>query len=251
MRRILSLLSLASLLFVAWACTPKNLTPETPDPDPEPETKPKTEVTVSGVLHLIGDSLCCIWPESARPKTGWGECIAAKLGAKAVVNNYAISGRSTKSFIDKGDWDNAVAHIQKGDLVLIQFGANDGNASDAARYAEPYGAFTDNLKRFVRDTRAKGGIPVLVTEPNVHKYGVDGQLKHTWGEYPAATRKVAKATSTALIDANEITYQWLKRTGEDASAQYFMSDDTHFTHDGADAVAAIIAQELITLGLWK
>ena len=101
MRRTLSLLS---LLFLVAACTPKNLTPETPDPEPEPEAKPKTEVTVSGVLHLMGDSLCCIWPESARPKAGWGEYLAAKLGGKAVVNNYAVSGRSTKSFLALGDW---------------------------------------------------------------------------------------------------------------------------------------------------
>ena len=248
MRRTLSLLS---LLFLVAACTPKNLTPETPDPEPEPEARPKTEVTVSGVLHLVGDSLCCIWPESARPKAGWGEFLAARLGGKAVVNNYAVSGRSTKSFLALGDWDKAVAQIKKNDLVLIQFGANDSNSSDPSRYAEPYGAFSDNLKRFVRETRAKGGIPVLVTEPNAHKYGSDGQLKHTWGEYPAAMRKVAKSTSTTLIDANELTFQWLKKTGEDASAKYYMSDETHFTQDGADVVAGLIAQELAALGLWK
>ena len=163
----------------------------------------------------------------------------------------AVSGRSTKSFLALGDWDKAVAQIKKNDLVLIQFGANDSNSSDPSRYAEPYGAFSDNLKRFVRETRAKGGIPVLVTEPNAHKYGSDGQLKHTWGEYPAAMRKVAKSTSTTLIDANELTFQWLKKTGEDASAKYYMSDETHFTQDGADVVAGLIAQELAALGLWK
>lgn len=255
--RLLSILSVASLLFVASACTPETPVPSTPETeDPEPEVKPKPEVKTSGILHLIGDSLCCIWAESARPKTGWGECLAAKLGGNAVVNNYALSGRSSKSFIDKGDWDKAVANVKEGDLMLIQFGANDGNTSDATRYAEPYGAFTDNLKRFVRETRAKGGIPVLITEPNAHVYGSDGQLKRSWGQYPEATRKVASLTNVVLIDANELTYQGLRKLGEDASAKYYMvsvdgSDNTHFTREGAEWVAALIAEELKAQGLWK
>ena len=50
--------------------------------------------------------------------------------------------------------------MKKGDYVFIQFGHND-EKSDPKRYTAPGSTFDENLKRFVNETRAKGGIPVL------------------------------------------------------------------------------------------
>ena len=245
----LKIISKALVLLLVAACGPEKddstiVPPKPSNPStPTTPTEPVEKQECSGVFHLIGDSLVCPWPETSRPKAGWGEKIGAKLSSKAVVNNYALSGRSTKSFIDKGDWAKAVANVKKNDLMLIQFGANDGS-SDVDRHTDPYGSFSDNLKKFIDETRAKGGIPVLVTEPCSHSFNSDGTPKHSWGYYPDATRKVATANEAALVDANELTYQWLLELGADDSLPYYMEDEVHYKESGADAVAGIIATAL-------
>ena len=51
--------------------------------------------------------------------------------------------------------------MKKGDYVFIQFGHNDEKA-DSTRHTDPGSTFDENLRRYVNETRAKGGIPVLL-----------------------------------------------------------------------------------------
>ena len=76
------------------------------------------------------------------------------------VDNHAMNGRSSKSFIDEGRWDKVLSLIKKGDYVFIQFGHNDEKPK-ADRHTDPGTTFDANLRKFVNETRAKGGIPVL------------------------------------------------------------------------------------------
>ena len=78
-----------------------------------------------------------------------------------VVDNHAVNGRSSKSFIDEGRWTTVYNKIKPGDYVIIQFGHNDEKA-DKQRHTEPGSTFDENLHKFVRETREKGGIPVLM-----------------------------------------------------------------------------------------
>lgn len=50
--------------------------------------------------------------------------------------------------------------MKKGDYVFIQFGHNDEKA-DSTRHTDPGSTFDEILRRYVNETRAKGGIPVL------------------------------------------------------------------------------------------
>ena len=64
-------------------------------------------------LHLVGDSTMADKPkEPANPETGWGQALPALLKPTAHVVNYAMNGRSTKSFIDEGRWTKVVAALQ-------------------------------------------------------------------------------------------------------------------------------------------
>ena len=47
-----------------------------------------------------------------------------------VVDNHALNGRSSKSFVDEGHWAKVTKLIKKGDYVLIQFGHNDEKADE-------------------------------------------------------------------------------------------------------------------------
>lgn len=74
------------------------------------------------------------------------------------VENHARNGRSSKSFIDEGLWEVVINKVKPGDYVFIQFGHNDEKA-DEKRHTDPGSTFDANLRRFVKETRAKGGIP--------------------------------------------------------------------------------------------
>lgn len=112
-------------------------------------------------IFMIGDSTMANKPlEKQNQERGWGQALPDHLQGDIVVDNHAVNGRSTKSFIDEGRWDKVIGMVQPGDYVFIQFGHNDEKA-DEKRHTDPQTTFKANLQRFVRETKAKGGIPVL------------------------------------------------------------------------------------------
>ena len=70
------------------------------------------------VLYLLGDSTCAIKREDARPETGWGEEFQSYVKDGWIVDNRAINGRSTKSFIDEGNFDSILEVADFGDSAI-------------------------------------------------------------------------------------------------------------------------------------
>ena len=131
----------------------------------------------SFTIHLMGDSTMA---EKDLPKAGeergWGMLFQNFLDPEAVqVVNYAQNGRSTKSFIDLGLWEQVYQAVKPGDYVFIQFGHNDAKESDPTRHAAPWGAYQDNLRLFIDGVREKGGTPVLLT-PVARRWFKGGRL---------------------------------------------------------------------------
>ena len=61
---------------------------------------------------------------------GWGAPIADLFDpANINVVNRAIGGLSSHTYISQGHWDSTLELIKPGDIVLIQFGHNDGGVS--------------------------------------------------------------------------------------------------------------------------
>lgn len=204
-------------------------------------------------IFMVGDSTMAGKPlAGGNPERGWGQMLPGFLTGNIRVENHAVNGRSTKSFIDEGRWNAVTGKIKPGDYVFIQFGHNDQKA-DEARHTDPSTTYQDNLKRFVSETRAKGGIPVLFTPVARRHFDAEGQLADTHGEYPDATRRVATDMDAPLIDLNRLTHDWVQQLGDSASRNYFMwiakntlpccpegkEDDTHLNVAGAKAVAKL------------
>ena len=216
----------------------------------DPTRKPK--------FLLAGDSTCTVYSESAAPQNGWGMHLSAALGGDARVDNFAIGGESTKSFVDEGKWANLLSDIVSGDYVLIQFGHNDAK-TDEAHHTDPSTTYKQYLTQFINDVKERGGIPVLLTSVSRRFFHSNGTPQRTHGDYPPAMRELATATSTALIDIEEQTYQWLATLGPDGSIPYYVidkrdptaTDNTHLTVEGAQVVAGMVAQGLKTLGFWE
>src|SRR3954451_1900696 len=83
-------------------------------------------------VWLIGDSTCANKETKAFPETGWGMPFRYFFDSTVLVDNRALNGRSTKSFINEGRWKPVVDKLQDGDYVFIQFGHNDEVQTKAA-----------------------------------------------------------------------------------------------------------------------
>ncbi|HWA07833.1 MAG TPA: rhamnogalacturonan acetylesterase [Opitutaceae bacterium] len=209
------------------------------------------------LVYLVGDSTMATKPLDL-PERGWGMALNGLMKDPAMIQNHAVNGRSTKSFIAEGRWARVLAALQPGDFVLIQFGHNDEKVENPSVGADVKTAFPDNLRRFVRDVRAKQAIPILATPVARRKFGPDGKLQPTHGAYPDAVRAVASEEKVALLDLEAATSKWLRETGDEPSKKFFMwiepgqyakipegrKDDTHFVEAGAVHVAELAAAQI-------
>ena len=112
-------------------------------------------------VFMIGDSTMANKDTTGgKQERGWGMVLQQYFDDGVVVDNHAVNGRSSKSFINEGRWEKVLAKIKPGDYVFIQFGHNDEKPKPD-RHTDPGSTFDDNLRKFVNETREKGGIPVL------------------------------------------------------------------------------------------
>ena len=127
-------------------------------------------------IFMIGDSTMANKPlDGNNQERGWGQMLSGFFSDDIRVDNHALNGRSSLSFILEGEWQKVYDAIKPGDYVFIQFGHNDEKIKSENRGTRPgtpepalcpdqWGrpaSFDDNLRKFVNETREKGGIPVL------------------------------------------------------------------------------------------
>jgi lysophospholipase L1-like esterase len=202
------------------------------------------------VIHMIGDSTMADKERLDFPERGWGQLFREFVIAPATVNNQARNGRSTQSFIHERRWDHTLASIKPGDWVIIQFGHNDQKVENPKGYADPDGSYRENLRRFVRDARAKSAHPVIATSVVRRRWAKDGTFQDTLGAYPAAARAVAAEEKVPLLELHGLTMKMETDAGPEGSKRFhFDKDDTHFSETGARAVAQLAATEIHRLKL--
>src|SRR6056300_1298605 len=109
----------------------------------------------AATIFIVGDSTASIKPDRDRPETGWGEALPALVAEPHTVNNVAVNGRSTRSFMTEGRWQAVLNQLQPEDLVLIQFGHNDQKYTDYRRFADPWRDYPLFLRQYVEDTVKK------------------------------------------------------------------------------------------------
>jgi lysophospholipase L1-like esterase len=192
------------------------------------------------------------------PERGWGQALPRFVTEPGMVHNHAMNGRSTKSFINEGRWQKIMEEIRPSDFVIIQFGHNDEKIDRPAVGTDPATTFTDNLRRFVRETRAHGANPILATPVCRRKFDAEGKLIDTHGAYPDAIRALAIAERVPLLELQHATARLLTHYGPDDSKQLFMwippgthpklskgvEDDTHFVEAGAVKVAELAVAQI-------
>lgn len=232
-------------------------------------------------IFMVGDSTMANKKiDGGKKERGWGMVLKCFFDDDIVIDNHAINGRSSKSFIDEGRWDVVKSRIQKGDYVIIQFGHND-EKPQPARHTEPGTTFDANLRKMVRETREQGGIPILmnaVARRNFYKVAPENKddeklrntvgatavpeesdtLYDTHGAYLLSPRNVARETGARFIDANAITSQLEQSLGKHESKKLHMwflpgeepsvpqgrQDNTHYNVYGAHVVARLLSKAI-------
>ena len=213
------------------------------------------------VLRLMGDSTMADKDISyENPERGWGQRLKSHVDGGVTVVNYAQNGRSTKSVQTLGIWDRVKNDLKKGEYLFIQFGHNDSKESDTTRYAAPFGAYQENIRKFIDHALAVGAKPVLFTPVSRRWFDPEGNLKRDChGDYPAAVKQVAAEYGLPLVDANVITQQWLMSLGDEPSRKYYMwieegtnpkhpkgkVDNTHTNVAGARQIVNLLLPEIV------
>jgi pectinesterase len=191
-------------------------------------------------IVLVGDS-------TVTDDKGWGVGFRRFVSADAEVINHAASGRSSKSYRDEGRWTNALA--ARGDYYLIQFGHNDEPGKGPDRETDPQTTFTANMTKYVREVRAIGATPILVT--SLTRRAFDGErVKPNLDAYVAATKAVAARERVPLVDLHASSLALAERIG-DAAWQAMSpktadggTDRTHLTAKSSALVAQLVVDEL-------
>ena len=233
-------------------------------------------------IFMIGDSTMANKDISkGKKERGWGMALQCFFDDNIVIDNHAVNGRSSLSFINEGRWDAVLKKMKPGDYVIIQFGHNDEKPK-ADRHTDPGSTFDYNLAKFVRETREHGGTPILMncvvrrnfakvapkndddealrnqTFADAPKLVESDSLVDTHGLYRVAPRDVAKRMNVHFVDANKITHDLEQGLGKEASKKLHMwflpgeepsvpagkQDNTHYNIYGAHVVAGLLADAL-------
>ncbi len=211
---------------------------------------------VEGVptVYLAGDST--VVDQTKEPWAAWGQMLPAFFGPRIAIANEAESGETMRSFVSEGRLAKILSTIKPGDYLMIQFGHNDQKPGKG--YVPAATDFTNYLLQFIREARAHGATPILVTPMNRRNFDAEGGIVQTLGEYPATMRAVAQRQKVALIDLNAMSKTLFEAMGVEGTLHAFvhypantfpdqpeaLADNTHFNAYGAYELARAVVQAI-------
>ncbi|MEW9672764.1 rhamnogalacturonan acetylesterase [Ammoniphilus sp. 3BR4] len=210
----------------------------------------------SVTVYLAGDSTVSNYESHLAPRAGWGQVFDEMFDDKIIVKNEAVSGRSSKSFIDEGRLAPILDQIEKGDYLFIQFGHNDEKIEDPTRYTEPYTTYKSHLKQYIDGAREKGAIPVLITPVERRRFTAEGLARDSHGEYPEAMKELGLEENVPVIDLTAKSKALFNELGPEGTKKVFLwldpgvnpnypngvQDNTHFQEEGAKQIARLVIE---------
>lgn len=201
---------------------------------------------VQPTIYLASDSTVANYAESYRPQAGWGETLGGYFDLdKITIDNRAISGLSSKTFLVGGHLNNILLGIHEGDYLFMQWSHNDSTPSRPERYLTPE-QFKVYLKDYINGTVQRGAIPVLVTPVNRRDFTGE-VLNKSFPDYVKAMKEIAQETGTLLIDLNQTSWEYFQELGPEGTKSIFMwvgttEDNTHLQMNGAIKVSGMVAK---------
>ncbi len=203
---------------------------------------------------FCGDSTMTDQPE--WPYYGWGQLMRDFAPVDVYVQNLAMSGRSSKSFMSERRLNVAECCLRAGDRLFIQFSHND-EKPDRERRTEPWTTYPEYLGLYIDAARRRGAEPVLITPLARRFFDGDGRIQHTHDPYPHAMRALAEQRGVRLIELERATERLLEEMGPEKSKEIYLhmdpiegvlpegiTDNTHLSRNGASIYAQLFMKLL-------
>jgi lysophospholipase L1-like esterase len=215
-----------------------------------------TRKNTQPMLFLVGDSTV---HNVKPPLVGWGDVVGNYFDTNKIrVENHALAGRSSRTFITQDWWQLVLNTAKPGDFIIIQLGHNDGGPIDDTTRArgslpgigdgqkEIYNPITKQqesvhtygwyLRKYISGARDKGMTPIICSPvPHVPKQAVQaGDVEPS--RYVEWSGEVATNENVAFINLNKIVMShYAGMSPQEIKAKYFtVQDDTHFNAAGAE-----------------
>ncbi len=202
-------------------------------------------------IFIVGDST--VRSGGQNGAIGWGERIAPYFDTSRVnVVNHAIGGRSSRTFFTEGRWERVLGQLKTGDVVLIQFGHNDGgrigdpaNKNRASAPGTGPETVTDTrpdgsqeqvhtfgwyMSRYVQDAKARGARVVLLS-PVPHRDA--WEQGRDFANFAEWDREVAAREGALFADLTITVSDGYRRLGAAAVNGFFSDARTHTNDAGA------------------
>ena len=221
-------------------------------------------------LFIIGDSTVRNGQgDGKNGQWGWGDVIGSYFDTSKInVVNWALGGRSSRTYLTEGHWAQLLELLKPGDFVMMQFGHNDGgplNDTSRARGSikgtgdeseqidnlitkkhETVHSYGWYMRKYIQDTKAKGATPI-VCSMIPRKIWKDGKIQRNTADYAGWAAEVARAEHAPLIDLNEIIARRYDEMGPDKVNPLFGDEHTHTTRAGAEINAESVVAGLKAL----
>ena len=225
-------------------------------------------------VWIIGDSTVSSFADNYYyPRYGWGTQIDKYLDGTYEVKNIALSGRSSKSYVNDKEYKELTAGMKQGDYLLIGFGHNDEKA-EADRYTDPNGdyktagSFANSLyENYIKTAQAAGTTVILCTpivrrtataewsDSNLHITKDSGDFKG--GDYAQSIRNLGKELNIPVVDMTKMTKELYDTLGPDetvnlhawTSSKATSVDNTHTNIYGGTYNAYLVTKTIKELGV--
>ena len=212
-------------------------------------------------LFVVGDSTA---NNNANGGRGWGDPFVGYFDTTKInVLNRARAGRSSRTFVVEGLWDDVLRQMKPGDFVLIQFGHNDGGPLDTGRargslpglggetqeVTMPNGSkevvhtFGWYLRKLITETKGKGATPIVLSL-TVRNIWRDGKVERGPGKFGQWAVEVARSQGEAFVDLTTIVANKYEELGQEKVKELFATDHTHTNPAGAELNAASVVSGL-------
>lgn len=210
-------------------------------------------------ILVIGDSTVANGNDVV---VGWGKHLDEYVDtARVEVINKARGGRSSRTYMFEGLWEEALALVGEGDFVIMQFGHNDGGYIDKPKFrgsikgtgdqsqeitrpdgtkevVHTYGWY---MTQYVKQAKAKGVTPIILSHIPRNEWP-HGKVELCNKSYGLWAKRVADVNGAIFIDLNKRVAEKYESLGQTVVAEFFPKDHTHTNNIGALINARTVAE---------
>lgn len=243
-------------------------------------------------IFLLSDSTVQTYEDYYYPQTGWGQVLCENFrGSEDVVEsaidecsypqsrryalknvtieNRAIGGRSSRSFIEEGKFEEAVGALNKDDYMFVQFGHNDATINRPERYVSSED-FHIYIQKYIDVCKEKDVKCVLVTPVARRNCDDTDVFKISFDEYRKVMLKMGEEQNIPVLDLGKVSCEYLNTIGGEKSKELYLhtkkgeyegayaegvEDNTHLSVKGAriysKMVCDLIKKEESLKELWE